>query len=238
MPVEADLSSNFSSEHVNIENTDSCLPLCSSCTNCISYSTDMKKIKSDIAVIQKQIKSSNNVIESTNSIINSVSSLLETLLKEFNDKLNVKNEEIEKRDRIIEGLQDKISKLEEERNHSASVLITHESLRDEALLDNGQGLPQPNNANLHANHVVSQKLFPDRVGTQDLLGELPLIEKLKHEPKCENETHRGITTSDLPSTETKVVINSIPCLGSSNNKDNNKVNRPNNTRLVNVPPKQ
>ena len=98
IPVETDSCSNFSSEHVstNTENTDSCLPSCSSRPNCISYSTDMKKIKSNVAVIQKQIKSSNNVIESTNSIINSISSLLETLLKEFDDKLNVKNEEIEK----------------------------------------------------------------------------------------------------------------------------------------------
>ena len=58
-----------------------------------------------------------------------------------------------KSDRIIEGFQDKISKLEEERNHNASVLITHESLCDEVSLDNGQGLPQPNNKVNRANNT-------------------------------------------------------------------------------------
>lgn len=116
MSAETDLPNNLSSVYVstNTESADSCFPLCSSCPSCISCISDMKKIKSDVAVMQKQIKSSNNVIESTNSIINSNSNLLETLLEDFADKLNVKNKEIEKRDRIIEGLQEKLSKLERE----------------------------------------------------------------------------------------------------------------------------
>ena len=119
----------------------SSLLLCSSCPSCISCITDMRKIKSDVAVMQKQIKSSNNVIQSTNSIINSISNLLETLLEEFEKEGNVDNE---------------------------VVLVTHESVRDEVTLHNSQEQFQPNKVNLHANHAESQKLFPNRVGAQEL----------------------------------------------------------------------
>ncbi|CAB3989363.1 Hypothetical predicted protein, partial [Paramuricea clavata] len=97
---------------------------------CRSYTANLKDVKLDIAVIQKQIESINRVIDSTNDIIESMSVILnpsgteihhisydlrvETLLREFSSILNEKNRELEQRDNIINSIQEKLIKVDNE----------------------------------------------------------------------------------------------------------------------------
>ena len=93
--------------------------------------------------VQKQIESINRVIDSTNNIIESMSVILsplgteshqisydlrvETLLREFSSILNEKNRELEKRDNIINSLQEKLIKVESEyQNVESLVAECHE----------------------------------------------------------------------------------------------------------------
>jgi predicted RNase H-like nuclease (RuvC/YqgF family) len=110
---------------------------------CRSYTANLKDVKLDIAVIQKQIESINRVIDSTNDIIQSMSVILnpsgteshhisydlrvETLLREFSSILNEKNRELEQRDNIINSLQEKLIKVENEyQNVESLVAERHE----------------------------------------------------------------------------------------------------------------
>ena len=102
-----------------------------SCTcSCKEHITDLKNVKSDVAILHKQIESINRVIDSTNSIIESISVILnpagadnrsisydlriETLLSEFSLILKEKNRQLEERDNIIEELQYKLCKIEDQ----------------------------------------------------------------------------------------------------------------------------
>ena len=120
------------------------------CTcSCKEHITDLKNVKSDVAILHKQNESINRVIDSTNSIIESMSVILnpagadnssisydlriETLLSEFSLILKEKNRL--ERDNIIEELQYKLCKIEDEYQNMPNEFTYDEYLKQKPSLD-------------------------------------------------------------------------------------------------------
>ena len=103
-----------------------------------------------MAILRKQIESINRVIDSTNSIIESMSVILnpagadnrsisydlriETLLSEFAQILKEKNRQLEERDNIIEELQYKLCKIEDQYQNMPNELTYDEYLKQKPSL--------------------------------------------------------------------------------------------------------
>ena len=203
---------NESFETVNEIIVDSKRPSPNCVCACKVHITDLKNVKSDVAVLHKQIESINRVIKSTNSIIKSISAIL--------NPAGAENRGISY-DLRLETLFNEFSLVLNEKNRQLEE-------RDNIIAE------------------LQDKLSKIGDQCQNLPNEFIHDECPKQKPCHDHRNHEEVicdSSEDIVS-NTKTVDLNISAHSQQNTVDknlrvgNNKVNRPNNTRLDNDPPQQ
>ena len=180
---------------------------------CKVHITDLKNVKSDVAVLHKQIKSSNRVIGSTNSIIESMSAIL--------NPAGAKNRGISYNLRI-ETLLNEFSLVLNEKNRQLKK-------RDDIFAG------------------LQDKLSKIGDQCQNLPNEFTHDEYSKQTPCYDHKNYKEVICNSNIKTLFLILRQLIlnlsahsqqTTVGKNLHVGNNKVNRPNNTRLASDPPQQ
>ena len=215
------------SETSNGNGVDSKPSFPSCACSCKEHITDLKNVKSDVAILRKQIESINRVIHSTNSIIESMSVILnpagagnrsisydlriETLLSEFAQILKEKNRQLEERDNIIEELQYKLCKIEDQYQNMPNELTYDEYLKQKPSLDkrNYKAVVCDVSVGIVPNNKTVDKLSTDNqqttginlhIGDNKVTGHNKLPQKAKSDCK-ELNCKKSVSLSSLEKTK-------------------------------------